>query len=577
MEFSSFAYADKKGKGSNMECEEAVYSNDYYDFIMEYILETRSEPGNSCVQKLDENFDILYLPREGNPPLSIKNYSYNAIPALYAPMDESALEVSGILRLQNQPTLGLKGQGVMIGFLDSGIDYESQVFRNSDGSTRIAAIWDQTDRSGTPPGGFIYGSEYRDEQINRALNCEKPKEVVPVTDEDGHGTYMASVAAGSEIPEKNFSGAAPYARIAMVKLKPAKEYLREFYFINPDATAYQENDIMAGVRYLSLLAKERRMPLVICVGLGTDLGGHTGTSPLSTMLNFAALQKEQAVVIAAGNEGNSRHHFLGELAENETVKNVEIDVGANVQGFYVEMWAQVPQRFLVDIISPTGERMPSEYILSGGREYSFLFEDTKVSVDYRILGILDGSQVIYIRFSKPTQGLWNIRVYQEGEIGKFFHMWLPLEEFLTGEVFFVRSNPDTTITVPSGAVVPMAVGAYDVRDNSIYLRSGRGFAANGTIKPNFVAPGVEVFGAAPGDMFVTRNGTSAASAVTAGAVALMMEWGIVRGNYSAISGIDIKNMLIRSAERDPRRTYPDRAYGWGRLNLYRAFEEIRIR
>lgn len=577
MESSFSAYADKKRKDSNMDCEEAVYSNDYYDFIMEYILEPRGTPVNSCVQKLDENYDIIYIPREGNPPLNIKNYSYNAIPACYAPMDESALEVSGILRLQNQPTLGLKGQGVLIGFLDSGIDYESQVFRNSDGSTRIAAIWDQTDRSGTPPGGFIYGSEYQDEKINRALNCENPREVVPVTDEEGHGTYVASVAAGSEIPEKNFSGAAPYAKIAMVKLKPAKEYLRDFYFINPDATAYQENDIMAGVKYLSLLAQERHMPLVICVGLGTDLGGHTGTSPLSTMLNFAALQREQAVVIAAGNEGNSRHHYLGELAEDETVQNVEINVGAGVQGFYVEMWAQAPQRFLVDIISPTGERMPSEYILSGGREYSFLFEDTKVSVDYRILGILDGSQVIYIRFSKPTQGLWNIRVYQEGEIGKFFHMWLPLEEFLTGEVFFVRSNPDTTITVPSGAVVPMSVGAYDVRDNSIYLRSGRGFAANGTIKPNFVAPGVEVFGAAPRDMFVTRSGTSAASAVTAGAVALMMEWGIVRGNYSAISGIDIKNMLIRSAERDPKRVYPDRAYGWGRLNLYRTFEEIRIR
>ncbi len=577
MESSFSAYADKKRKSCDMDCEEAVYSNEYYDFIMEYILETRESPADSCVQKLDENYDIVYLPREGNPPLSINNYSYNAIPACYAPMDESALEVSGILRLQNQPTLGLKGQGVLIGFLDSGIDYESQVFRNSDGSTRIAAIWDQTDRSGTPPSGFIYGSEYQDEKINRALKCETPRDVVPVTDEDGHGTYMASVAAGSEIPEKNFSGAAPYAKIAMVKLKPAKEYLREFYFINPDATAYQENDIMAGVKYLSRLARERHMPLVICVGLGTDLGGHTGTSPLSTMLNFAALQREQAVVIAVGNEGNSRHHYLGELAEDETVQNVEINVGPNVQGFYVEMWAQVPQRFLVDIISPTGERMPSEYILSGGREYSFLFEDTKVSVDYRILGILDGSQVIYIRFSKPTQGLWNIRVYQEGEIGKFFHMWLPLEEFLTGEVFFVRSNPDTTITVPSGAVVPMSVGAYDVRDNSIYLRSGRGFAANGTIKPNFVAPGVEVFGAAPGDMFVTRNGTSAASAVTAGAVALMMEWGIVRGNYSAISGIDIKNMLIRSAERDPKRIYPDRSYGWGRLNLYRAFEEIRIR
>lgn len=577
MESHFLAYAVKKEKGSHMDCEEAVYSNDYYDFIMEYILETRGAPVNCCVQNLDQNYDIVYLKREGNPPLSINNYSYNSIPGCYAPMDESALEVSGIIRLHNQPTLGLKGQGVLIGFLDSGIDYESQVFRNSDGSTRIMAIWDQTDRSGTPPNGFIYGSEYKDDQINRALNSGNPKEMVPVTDEDGHGTYMASVAAGSEIPEKNFTGAAPYAKIAMVKLKQAKEYLREFYFINPDATAYQENDIMAGVKYLSLLAQERHMPLVLCVGLGTDLGGHTGTNPLSTMLNFTALKNQHAVVIAAGNEGNSRHHYFGELEEEETVRNVEIDVGSGVQGFYVEMWAQAPQRFLVDIISPTGERMPSEYILSGGREYSFLFEDTKVSVDYRILGILDGSQVIYIRFSKPTQGLWNIRVYQEGEIGHFFHMWLPLEDFLTGEVFFVRSNPDTTITVPSGAVVPMSVGAYNVRDNSIYLRSGRGFAANGTLKPNFVAPGVEVFGAAPGDMFVTRSGTSAASAVTTGAVALMMEWGIVRGNYSSITGIDIKNMLERSAERDPKRIYPDRAYGWGRLNLYRAFEEIRIR
>ena len=149
-----------------MDCEEAVYSNDYYDFIKEYILESRGEPLNCCVQNLDSTFDIVYIPREGNPPLSINNYSYNAIPGCYAPMDESALEVSGILRLQNQPTLGLRGQGVLVGFLDSGIDYENQVFRNSDGSTRIMAIWDQTDRSGTPPKGFVYGTEYR--EIGRA-------------------------------------------------------------------------------------------------------------------------------------------------------------------------------------------------------------------------------------------------------------------------------------------------------------------------------------------------------------------------------------------------------------------------
>ena len=238
-----------------MDCEEAVYSNDYYDFIDEYILEARRFPASSCTQKLDITYDIVYVPRADNPPLTIRNYSYNAIPGCYAPMDESALEVSGILRLQNQPTLALKGQGVLIGFLDSGIDYESPVFRNSDGSTRIAAVWDQTDRSGTPPEGFIYGSEYTDEEINRALKSMNPREIVPMTDEEEHGTYMASVAAGSEIPEKNFVGAAPYSKIAMVKLKPAKQYLRDFYFISQDAVAYQENDIMAGVVYLNRLAQ----------------------------------------------------------------------------------------------------------------------------------------------------------------------------------------------------------------------------------------------------------------------------------------------------------------------------------
>ncbi len=559
-----------------MDCEEAVYSNDYYDFIAEYILETRRTPAPDCVQRLDITYDIIYLPRNENPPLNIKNYSYNAIPGCYAPMDESALEASGILRLQNQPTLGLKGQGVLIGFLDSGIDYENPVFRNSDGSTRIIAMWDQTDRSGTHPEGFIYGSEYRDGEINRALNSMNPREIVPMTDEDGHGTYMASVAAGSEMSEKNFVGAAPYSRIAMVKLKSAKQYLRDFYFISEDATVYQENDIMAGVRYLNQIAKERHMPLVICVGLGTDMGGHTGVNPLSTMLNGMALLRDHAVVIAAGNEGNSRHHFLGEIEEDEYYKNVEISVGDRVKGFYAEVWARAPQRFVVDIISPTGERMPSEFILSGGREYNFLFEDTKVTVDYRIAGILDGSQVIYISFSKPTQGIWNIRVYQQSEISDTFHIWLPLEEFLTGEVFFVRSNPDTTLTVPSSAAAPMTVGAYDDRDNSIYLRSGRGFTANGLIKPDFVASGVEVYGAAPGGMFVTRSGTSAATAVASGGVALMLEWGIVRGNYSTITGIAIKNSLIQSADRDAQRTYPDKAFGWGRLNVYRTFEDFRI-
>ncbi|EOS25560.1 hypothetical protein C806_01687 [Lachnospiraceae bacterium 3-1] len=558
-----------------MECEEAVYSNDYYDFILEHVLQNRPVI-KDCVQKINEIFEVAYLPRSSNLLLNIQNYEYTSIPKCYTLMDESALEASGILRIQNQPALSLKGQGVLIGFLDTGIDYENPVFRNSDGSTRIAAIWDQTDRSGTPPEKFIYGSEYLDRQINEALQLANPRELVPVTDPDGHGTFMASVAAGTQIPEQEFSGAAPYARIAMVKLKPAKDYLREFFFIPKSAEAFQENDIMAGLQYLNQLAQKLHMPMVVCFGLGTNMGSHTGVSHLASMLNTMTLRVGRAIVTAAGNEGNERHHYFGQMQKGQPYQNVEISVGERVEGFYVELWARAPQRFIVEIISPTGERMPSEYILSGGREYRFLFENTKVTVDYRITGILDGAQVIYMRFENPSQGLWNIRVFPEADMASVFNMWLPMKEMVSGEVFFVRSNPDTTVTVPATSIVPISVGAYDVRDNSIYLRSGRGFTPNGLVKPDLVAPGVGVFGAGQRNQFTTRDGTSVAAAITSGAVALVLEWGIVRGNYTTITNNEIKNVLIRGAARDSKRIYPNKAFGWGRLDLYQAFEDFRI-
>lgn len=560
-----------------MECKDAIYSNECYDFIRGPLIDVKTYPNSVCIQNINRTYDIAYVLREDSLPLNFNNYCYNAVPKCYTPLDRSALEASGILRIQNQPTLSLRGQGVLIGFIDTGIDYVNQVFRTSDGNTRILSIWDQSDRSGTEPEGFLYGSEYREAMINEALNSGNPREIVPVTDEEGHGTFLASVAAGSENLKEDFIGAAPYARIAMVKLKRAKNYLRDFYFISKDALAYQENDIMAGLAYLDRLAHEYYMPLVVCFGMGTNIGSHTGATPLDSMMNVLALNNGRSVVTAVGNEANERHHYFGQLAGSQTSQDVEINVGENVTGFSLEMWARAPQRFDVEIISPTGERMPREYILSGGREFNFLFENTTVTVDYRISGILDGSQLIYIRFVRPSQGLWTIRVFQEADISTVFQMWLPMGALLSGEVYFVRSNPDTTITVPSTAAVPMAVGAYDPRDDSIYLQSGRGFTPDGLVKPDFVAPGVDVFGVDPGNLFTTRTGTSAAAAVTAGAVALMLEWGIVRGNYTNISSIEIKNMLIRSAARDKKRSYPDKAFGWGRLDLYQAFEDYRIR
>lgn len=561
-----------------MDCEEQVYSDEYFDFIVENFSGTSGELSGYCMQEINNVYQVIYVSREGLKPLSVANYSYAAIPKCFALMDESALEASGILRIRNYPTLTLKGQGILIGFVDTGIDYQNQVFQNPDGSSRIAAIWDQTERSGTPPEGFLYGSEYRKEVIDNALASQRPEKIVPSRDTNGHGTFLASVAAGNEMPKQDFSGAAPYAQIAMVKLKEAKENIREFYFIPENATVYQENDIMAGVAYLDRLASEMNMPLVLCISVGSNAGSHgSGINPLMSVLDSVALKRPRGVVVAAGNEGNQRHHFAGELSENQEYQNVEISVGDGVRGFILEMWASAPQLFVVEIISPTGERIPKEFILSGGNEYTFLLENTTVSVDYRITRVAGGDQLIFMRFSRPVQGIWNIRVYRQSVYAEQYHMWLPMREMMTGEVYFLRSNPDTTITAPGNAYNVMTVTAYDVKDNSIFVDASRGYTVTGRIKPDFAAPGVNVSGAGTRNQFITQSGTSVAAAVTSGAVALILEWAVVRGNYTLISNIDMKNTIIRGAQRDPGRTYPNREWGYGRLNLYDAFENFRIR
>lgn len=559
-----------------MDCEEAVYSNDYYDFIAEHFTGITRGFSEYCTQTISNLYEVVYVEREKVLPVNMTNYPYESIPKCFTLMDRSALEASGILRMQNYPTLELKGKGVLIGFIDTGIDYSNMVFRNIDGSSRIAAIWDQTERSGTPPEDFLYGSEYRTDEINEALNSENPESIVPTEDTNGHGTFIASVAAGSESQEADFIGAAPYAQIAMVKLKEAKEYLREFFFIPEGAVAYQENDIMAGIAYLDKLAEQMNMPLVLCISVGANVGNPgRNIAPLTFQLEMLSLRKSRAVVITAGNEGNERHHFAGEIGVGQEYQNVEVSVGAGVTGFVLEMWSKGPQLFEVEIISPTGGRGPREFSLYGGREYTFLFENALVSVDYRISRVVTGDQLIYIRFTRPVQGIWNIRVYPRTPNTEDYHMWLPVQGMLTGEVYFIRSNPDTTITSPGNARLPMTVTAYNIKDNSIYINAGRGYLADGTVKPDFAAPGVDVYGAGLRNQFVRRSGTSIAAAITAGAVALIMEWAIVRGNSTLISGIDIKNAIIRGADQEAGRTYPNRVWGYGRLNLYQGFENYR--
>jgi hypothetical protein len=229
----------------------------------------------------------------------------------------------------------------------------------------------------------------------------------------------------------------------------------------------------------------------------------------------------------------------------------------------------------VEIVSPTGERTGRLSAKVNFWETRFLFENTRVEINKNLTFVSNDYRLIFIRFETPGPGIWHIRVYGENVLHGTFHMWLPMEELLSGSVSFLQSNPDTTITVPGNARLPITVGGYNDYNNSIFLDSGRGYTISGVVKPDLAAPAVDVIGAGSRNSFVENSGTSGAAAITTGAVALILEWAVVRGNDSRITAGDIKTMLVRGAVRDPVRLYPNREWGYGRLDLYEAFATLR--
>lgn len=561
------------------QCREQILSEDYRDFIGNHVRTSFFDSimqEDHCEQDAGFGYKCIYLPASAADPITLPKYSYNSIPKCYAPISMETLNQTGILPVQNYPTLQLKGNGILIGFMDSGIDYTNRVFRNLDGTTRIAAIWDQTVQSGTPPRDFSYGSEYTQEQINSALQSEEPLELVPSTDESGHGTYAASLAAGGADAGEQFLGAAPEAAIAMVKLKQAKQYLRDYYFIPGNAVCYQETDLMLGLKYLNDLADSLGMPLVICITCGSSMGGHIGTLPLSFLIEGYSTRANHITVIGTGNEADKRHHYFNTLENTEDTKTVELRVGENVTGFSLELWTEVPNILSISIISPSGEntsRIP--FRVGASAEIDFLFERTKVSVDYRLLVEKSSSELVFFRFNAPAPGIWKIIVEPLTVADGRFHMWLPLTEFLTGEVFFLESDPYCTLTNPANTDSPVVVSYYNGTAGAVSQSSGRGYTRTGRLKPDITAPGVNVTGALPGDRFSSRTGSCISAAITSGAVALMLEWILDIQKASGIDSFQIKSLLILGAVRPKTMEYPNREWGYGQLNLYNTFETMR--
>lgn len=460
---------------------------------------------------------------------------------------------------------GLTGQGVIVGIVDSGIDFSHPAFLNPDGTSRILYLWDQT---GTAvegsmlraPEGYSGGVEFTQEILNLLLQGEVPEGVYrPAETGSGHGTAVTGIAAGNGGGSvgNRYRGVAIESAIIVVKLG-----------VNQEGFS-RTTEVMEALDYIMKKAVELQMPVSVNLSFGNNYGAHNGQSLFEGYITALSGVWKNVITVASGNEGDARHHVQVVL-ESQT-QAVSFAVGPNETNISLQIWKNYADDFAVFLETPSGVRQQidprlgnsEEYRLSGNRLLVYYGEPTPYAQTQEIyIEWLPGSGELFL-----TEGVWKILFIPERIIDGRVEMWLPTIEAIGMSTGFLRPTPETTLTIPATARNVVTVGAYRQDNDTMAVFSGRGNTVDRRNMPTLVAPGVAVVTAAPGGGYTARTGTSIAAPFVTGCAALMMEWGIVRGNDPFLYGEKVKAYLIKGARPLPGEPVPSPRQGWGALCL----------
>lgn len=451
---------------------------------------------------------------------------------------------------------GLSGEGILVGAADSGIDYFHPDFRNEDGTTRILKLWDQT-VPGNPPKGYVTGSEYTEEEINEALSLSETegRRLVPVRDISGHGTAVLGIAAGNGRASSGENrGVAYKSGILAVKLGIPRE-----------DSFPRTTELIQAVDYLVRQSLELGMPMAINLSFGNNYGSHRGDSLLETYLNSVSNMGRLCICTGTGNNGNQALHTGGNIRTGE-IQEIELGVSPYEAALNVQLWKHYEDAMEIYLENPAGERIGPLYENLGPQRYRA--GDTELLIYYGKPGPYFVTQEIYIDFI-PTgnyvdSGVWKIILRgKDIKDGEYF-LWLPGGNVLNPLTSFYLPRAEGTLTIPSTALRLISVGAYDSRSDVYADFSGRGSSFLPYGKPDFVAPGVDITAPRPGGSYGSFTGTSFAAPFATGACALLMEWGIVKGNDPFLYGEKVKAYLRRGARRLPGyEEFPNETVGWG--------------
>ena len=460
-----------------------------------------------------------------------------------------------------QPVSGkaLSGQGVYMAILDSGIDYTDPMFRYADGTTKIAWLWDQGKRADAekgekPPQGFFTGVEYSRKMLN--ANLQKNSERL-TTDVTGHGTNVAKIAVQG----------APESELIVVKLDTAR------------GTYPSTVSLLRAFTYVAKKSQAENVPVAINLSYGNTYGAHDGSSLLERFIDNITEVGRNVICIGAGNEGASAGHFAGKLSENE-IQRISFAMGTYERSFSLQLWKWYADRMDISILSPAGEQYLIRNQDAGGEAQQAVMEQTKLLIFSGRPQPYRKREEVYIDFipveTYLNTGIWTIEITPRRIVNGELRLYMPSAVVRSENTRFLLPSPAQTLTIPSTAQKVITVGAYNAYVRSYAAFSGRGDADSRRAensKPDLAAPGVNIrIGEGEGGAVV--SGTSYATPFVTAATALLMEYGIVRGNDPFLYGEKVKAYLHAGARQLPGYDiWPNDQVGWGALCVSESLPE----